>query len=164
MLFELKSVFQNDGARSQVDYQLDMSQIDIDGVFPFKSPVLVSAAAFNRTGLITLELSCSFDYERSCDRCCESFKRNMRYSFVHKLAQTLEDDGNDEYIETPDFTLELDDIVLSDILLSLPQKNLCKEDCRGLCPQCGKNLNEGPCGCDNRQIHPGLEVLKQFMK
>ena len=87
----------------------------------------------------------------------------MDMLFEHKLAQTLVDDGNDDYIETPDFKLELDDIVISDILLSLPQKNLCKGDCKGLCQICGKNLNEGDCSCDKREIDPRLEMLKQFM-
>lgn len=88
----------------------------------------------------------------------------MRQSFSHKLAQTLIDEGNDDYIETPDFTLELDDVVITDILLSLPQKFLCRQDCKGLCPQCGSNLNLGDCACEKRQIDPRLEKLKQLME
>ena len=85
-------------------------------------------------------------------------------NFAHKLAQTLVDEGNDDYIETPDFTIELDEVVISDILLSLPQKFLCSDDCRGLCPKCGKNLNLGDCGCDKREIDPRLAILKQLME
>lgn len=163
MLFELKSVFLTEGEEKQVKYKLDVAEIDIDGVFPFKTPVDVTATATNRASLVTLTLTCTFDYVRNCDRCGDEFMRKMEMSFTHKLAQTLVDDGNDDYIETPDFKLELDEIVISDILLSLPQKNLCKEDCKGLCQSCGKNLNEGECTCDKRQIDPRLEILKQFM-
>ncbi len=70
----------------------------------------------------------------------------------------------DDYIETPDFTLELDEVVISDIILHYPQKYLCKDDCRGLCPKCGKNLNEGDCGCDRTQVDSRLEILKQLME
>lgn len=163
MLFELKSVFQNEGEEKQVNYKLDIADIDIDGVFPFRTPIDVTATAKNRASLVSLTIRACFSYSRSCDRCSTDFTREMDMLFEHKLAQTLVDDGNDDYIETPDFKLELDDIVISDILLSLPQKNLCKDDCKGLCQICGKNLNEGNCSCDKREIDPRLEMLKQFM-
>ena len=163
MLFELKSVFQNEGEEKQVNYKLDIADIDIDGVFPFRTPIDVTATAKNRASLVSLSIRACFSYSRSCDRCSTDFTREMDLLFEHKLAQTLVDDGNDDYIETPDFKLELDDIVISDILLSLPQKNLCKDDCKGLCQICGKNLNEGDCSCDKREIDPRLEMLKQFM-
>ena len=164
MLFELKSVFLNEGESKELTYQLDISNIDIDGVFPFKSPVTVAANAFNRASLVTLTLDCSFDYQRSCDRCSDEVKRNIKQTFTHKLAQTLVDEGNDDYIETPDFTIELDEVVISDILLSLPQKYLCSDDCKGLCPKCGANLNQGDCGCDKREIDPRLAILKQLIE
>ena len=163
MLFELKSVFQNEGEEKQVNYKLDIADIDIDGVFPFRTPIDVTATAKNRASLVSLSIRACFSYSRSCDRCSTDFTREMDLLFEHKLAQTLVDDGNDDYIETPDFKLELDDIVVSDILLSLPQKNLCKDDCKGLCQICGKNLNDGDCSCDKREIDPRLEMLKQFM-
>lgn len=163
MLFELKSVFQNEGEEKKVNYKLDIADIDIDGVFPFRTPIDVTATAKNRASLVSLTIRACFSYSRSCDRCSTDFTREMDMLFEHKLAQTLVDDGNDDYIETPDFKLELDDIVTSDILLSLPQKNLCKDDCKGLCQICGKNLNEGDCSCDKREIDPRLEMLKQFM-
>lgn len=164
MLFELKSVFLNVGEEKELSYQLDISDIDIDGAFPFKSPVTVTATASNRASLVTLALNCRFDYQRSCDRCGEQCTVEQNMNFAHKLAQTLVDEGNDDYIETPDFTIELDEVVISDILLSLPQKFLCSDDCRGLCPKCGKNLNLGDCGCDKREIDPRLAILKQLME
>ncbi len=164
MLFELKSVFLNVGEEKELSYQLDISDIDIDGAFPFKSPVTVTATASNTASLVTLALNCRFDYQRSCDRCGEQCTVEQNMNFAHKLAQTLVDEGNDDYIETPDFTIELDEVVISDILLSLPQKFLCSEDCKGLCSKCGKNLNLGDCGCDKREIDPRLAILKQLME
>ena len=54
MLFELKSVFLNDGEEKELTYQLDISDIEIDGAYPFKAPVTVNAAASNRASLVTL--------------------------------------------------------------------------------------------------------------
>ena len=59
MVFELKSVFQNEGEEKQVEYKLDMTDIDIDGVFPFKTPIDVTAVAKNRASLVNLQLRLS---------------------------------------------------------------------------------------------------------
>jgi uncharacterized protein len=163
MLLDLKNVFLNDGEQLKINYQLDFTEIDIDGVFPFKTPIDVTATAENRASLVSININAVFDYTRNCDRCGEEFTKHMNMNFTHNLAQTLVDDGNDDYIETPDFKLELDEIIISDILLSLPQKNLCQSDCKGLCTICGHNLNTGECSCDKRQIDPRLEILKQLM-
>ncbi len=163
MLFELKSVFLNEDCEKQLTYELDIADIDVDGVFPFTSPVAVTATARNRASLVTLTLDCRYDYSRSCDRCTEQFVHREQKTFVHRLAQTLVDEGNDDYIETPDFTVELDEVVISDILLDLPQKNLCRSDCKGLCPKCGQNLNSGKCECEGKTVDPRLEILKQLM-
>ncbi|MCL6560327.1 MAG: DUF177 domain-containing protein, partial [Firmicutes bacterium] len=54
--------------------------------------------------------------------------------------------------------------VLKSIILALPMKAVCREECPGLCPGCGRNLNEGRCGCVNEDIDPRLSVLKDFFK
>ncbi len=163
MVFELKSVFQNDGETKRVSYQLDLTRTEIDGAFPFSAPVEVSALAVNRASLVTLELDCKYDYFRCCDRCGEPVTRRVESVFEHRLAQNLSNDENDDYIETPDLTVELDEIVTSDILLSLPGKFLCSENCKGLCPKCGANLNNGECDCDKQSVDPRLAALKQLL-
>ena len=50
----------------------------------------------------------------------------------------------------------------ADLILSLPSKVLCREDCRGLCPHCGKDQNEGLCGCKPQAADPRLEALGQW--
>lgn len=164
MLFELKSVFLNEGESKQLQYELDIRDIEIDGIFPFISPVKVTAEAHNRASLVTLELKCTYGVDRPCDRCGTDCGGVTVSIFSHKLVQTLVDETNDDYIEAPDFTLELDDIVISDILLAYPRKFLCREDCKGLCQHCGKNLNFEECDCEKTTVDPRLEILKQFME
>ncbi len=163
MLLQLKDVFLSEGTRQRFDYSLPMSDFEYNGDYPFKSPVEISAEASNRAGLVELKIKAVFDYTTRCDRCFEDLTKHMEQIFVHGLATSLIDDENDDYIETPDYTLELDEVVISDILLNLPSKMLCREDCRGLCPKCGKNLNNGDCGCDTQQVDSRLEILKQLI-
>lgn len=163
MLLELKSVFLNDGEKKEFHYELPISDIDLDGIFPFTSPADVTATAVNRAGMVTLTLRISYGYDRPCDRCGAMCGGVFSGVYEHRLVRELAGEDNDDYIETPDFTLEFDDIVISDVILSYPQKFLCRDDCRGLCPHCGKNLNEGECGCESKTVDPRLEILKQFM-
>ena len=62
-----------------------------------------------------------------------------------------------------DERLDLDGLVLEDLLMDMPGQYLCKEDCKGLCPSCGKNWNEGPCKCGEPQTDPRLEILRQLL-
>lgn len=162
MLLQLKEVFLSDGSRLSFDYSLPMQDIDINGDYPFKSPVCVTAEAVNRAGLVELSVKAVFDYTTRCDRCGDDIVRHFEQRFSHGLAAELVDDLNDDYIETPDYTLELDEVVISDILLNLPSKILCKEDCKGLCMNCGVNLNREKCNCQ-KPVDSRLEILKQLI-
>lgn len=163
MLLQLKDVFLNDGRRLSVDYSLPLSELELNGDYPFKSPVEVCAEAVNRAGLVELSVKTVFDYTTRCDRCFEEIVKHMHFTFKHRLAVELIDDENDDYIETPDYNLELDQLVESDIILNLPGKMLCKDDCRGLCPQCGQNLNSEQCRCSGIETDPRLEILNQLL-
>ena len=88
----------------------------------------------------------------------------MTYTFKHKLLQSIAEEYNDDYIETPDATVDLDELTTSDILLELPHKYLCKEDCQGLCQVCGKNLNTGECDCQTEEVDPRLEELSKLLE
>ncbi|MBI3177711.1 MAG: DUF177 domain-containing protein, partial [Chloroflexi bacterium] len=59
--------------------------------------------------------------------------------------------------------LDLAPVLREDLWLAMPQYPLCRPDCRGLCPNCGQNWNDGPCNCANEDINPRLEVLKKLL-
>lgn len=73
------------------------------------------------------------------------------------------DEAPEDYLVLPDGALDLDEVCEGDIFLELPSKFLCRPDCKGLCPVCGKDLNEGQCQCDTKRIDPRLEVLKKLL-
>lgn len=59
-------------------------------------------------------------------------------------------------------TIDLDPILREQILLALPMHVVCNDDCKGLCAQCGQNLNEAKCGCDPKPVDPRLAALKDI--
>ena len=163
MLLDLKDIFVSDGSSKDVSYTLSLSEVEIAGEHPFNSPVEIHARAENKAGMVTLEIDAVFTYQTSCDRCLVPIERRFDYHFSHKLIETLEEDFNDDYIEAPDLTVDIDELASSDILLELPTKFLCRGDCQGLCQKCGHNLNLGDCGCDKTEIDPRLEALKTLL-
>ncbi|MEG2372051.1 MAG: DUF177 domain-containing protein, partial [Hydrogenoanaerobacterium sp.] len=80
------------------------------------------------------------------------------------LVKQVNDDSNDDFIVVPSLKLDLDELALSDVILELPSKVLCKESCKGLCPICGVNLNEESCTCTQKRIDPRLEILSKFLE
>ena len=166
MLLDLKKVFLSEGECLTVSEDLDLSEMELNGCYPLKTPIKVKAALKNRAGVVSLAINAELDYSAPCDRCGEETITPFRYSFDHILVVSLasQDDDDCDYIEIPDYILDLDELVTADILLELPVKFLCREDCKGLCPQCGENLNYGECDCDILISDPRLEALKDLFQ
>ncbi|WP_411676644.1 YceD family protein [Caproicibacter sp.] len=164
MLLDLKKIFSQESESCSFDYSMDLSSTGLNGVFPFVSPVAVKGIVESRDGSARLKANVSFDFSIPCDRCTERIDRHYDFAFSHVLVRSLENNEDDDrFIEVRDEKLDLDKLMREDILLELPTKFLCSDDCRGLCPICGKNLNEGPCDCGGHPTDPRLEVLEKLL-
>lgn len=164
MLLDLKKIFSEESESCSFDYRMDLSSTGLNGAFPFVSPVTVKGTVKGRDGSADLKADVSFDFSIPCDRCAEPIDRHYEYTFFHVLVRSLENrEDDDRFIEIREEKLDLDGLMREDILLELPTKFLCREDCRGLCPVCGKNLNEGPCGCEKHPADPRLEALGKLI-
>ena len=158
MFIELDSLF-NQGINSiRLDYKFDFSAEEIDGVFPFTTPVSLCGEIINTSGIVTVSAKISFSLETVCDRCAEDIKLDFNIPMEHELVSTLNNEETDEYILVEDMKLDIEQLTLEDIFLALPVKFLCKDDCKGICYKCGANLNEGLCEC-KKDIDPRLEAL-----
>ncbi|HCC02150.1 MAG TPA: nucleic acid-binding protein [Ruminococcaceae bacterium] len=167
MLLNLKKKIQEEGTVLPIQYSFNLADLEFNAVHPFVSPIQVTGSIKMHSGFAQMKAETSFDFSIPCDRCTSQIHKRLTYRFSHILVEALsnEEDGNDgRYIVLQeDGSLDVDNLLREDILLALPTKFLCKEDCKGLCPICGKNLNEGPCDCKQHQIDPRLEVLKQLI-
>ena len=99
-----------------------------------------------------------------CARCARPvvYEKNVPIDFL-LVSGAAEDEESDDVIAVEGDDVELDGIAVPELLLDMEMAVLCREDCKGLCPKCGKDLNEGPCGCDLRQVDPRLEALKKLL-
>lgn len=90
----------------------------------------------------------------SCVRCLEPFELDLfgeveGYFLLNDPGKDLPDDMAEDEFEVigDDDTIDLEPLIIAALRLELPLVPLCSEDCKGICPKCGKNLNEGPCDC-----------------
>lgn len=160
MVLDLKEIFVNQGSRLEVSCPEDviLPYLPYDRV----SNVKVDAVVENSADIVTLRLDVSFKYDTSCDRCMDDLHLDYKNSFLHTVVTHLEADEGD-YIKASNYRLDIDEVVKDDVLLDMPSKVLCREDCKGICQKCGANLNNSQCNCKAHEVDPRLEVLKKFI-
>ena len=163
MLLQLQSLFAGEVKRLPIDTECDLSQLELSGSFPFRRPVKVQGEVVSSAGIVTLRADITTWFEGTCDRCAAPLSREDKLHVEHTLVTSVNNEENDDLVLIENFRLPLDDLVEMDVLLALPSKNLCRPDCRGLCLYCGKNLNEGLCGCRKEAVEPRLEILRQLI-
>ena len=134
---------------------------------------VLAEAHWLEPSLLSVRLSLTLRAEGACARCLRetslAISDDLLYLYLPSGLDLGEDTrlGSDEGfmpVEVDFFgrTLDIADQVRESILLLLPRKLLCREDCLGLCPVCGADLNEGKCGCSRSEGDPRLEVLRDF--
>ena len=99
-----------------------------------------------------------------CDRCLKECSESVTYVFSEDF---LRPDGQASGDGESDFegeALDIAPLVHDAVLTAQPMQNLCRPDCRGLCPRCGADLNERDCGCDRRRIDPRLAALETLLR
>ncbi len=158
----LESLFLESGKEKDLKFNFDMSDVCVNTAKPFVSDVAVELKLKSFESFVLFSAKVSYDFSYPCDRCAEVFDTHYECEFEHKVVNELNDEDK-EYILADNFNISPEDIIKEDILLSLPSKILCKSDCKGLCPQCGTNLNNSKCDCKSTYIDPRLEVLKQLL-
>jgi uncharacterized protein len=118
-------------------------------------------------------VKCALDaeVELTCNRCLSRFRHPLKIKFEEEYVPTV-DIHSGATLPPPDeagaFTIDerhnidLTEAIRQYALMAVPMKALCDEDCAGLCPKCGKNLNQGKCDCPAEDIDPRWAKLTEF--
>jgi uncharacterized protein len=138
--------------------------------FRVVSPVMLSFDVDRQeTGRYRLVGHLTAEIEQVCSRCLETFTQPVAADFDLRYVPRTENAGEGEReVEEDDLTtafyedeqIDLGQLILEQIHLALPMKPLCSGSCKGLCVQCGTNLNTGSCDCSPRWEDPRLAALK----
>ncbi len=163
MIIDLKHIFVNENSTLPIEYSLDLSDIEHSGNFPLKKPVEFKGTISNKAGLIRFEAEINYVYDAPCDRCGISTAKPVTVKLDKSLATSIEGEDSDTILLVPDMKLDVDEFLYTEVVVSLPLKHLCSENCKGICLKCGKNLNEGECGCVQKEIDPRLQALADLL-
>ena len=167
MLINLTDVFTSEGKVKKVSQTYDSDSVSYMGVtYPVKDKSDVSLTFTNiGTGRILLEGTMSLTVEMPCDRCLQSVEMPIGVSFAHEIAAPDSENVQSEEEEQcfiSGYELDVDALMNNEILINMPVKVLCREDCKGICPVCGQNLNEKECGCDTFVPDPRMAAIKDI--
>ena len=147
----------------ETDIELDyhfMSFKGVDYQVVYKTPVHLK---LTNMGAQKLHIMADFEIHLNipCDRCLEDVLNKFKVHVDRKLV--IDNQNLDDVSFIEGYNLDVDMLVYEEVFVRLPMKNLCREDCRGICSVCGANLNQGECGCDRRVPDPRMsDVLDIF--
>lgn len=155
----------------QFEISFAPDEIDIDGEAAFTSEIAFSGQVSRADERTFVRGAIKADAEIDCTRCLEPVTRGIDITFEDVFVDSIVGSNKEEAeiaVEQLDEALlvseeiDLAEVVREQILLDLPEQIFCKEDCRGLCPQCGGNRNLIDCSCARDQVDPRWAALKEL--
>ena len=168
MLVNLTDVFSSEQKVETKEIILELNSISMNGSqyeLLNKEPVKLRMRNTGK-GKAVVQAATSFTLQLACDRCLKPVEYSMELDVEQEVVSpdyTEEIDLDADQTTFMDgYQLNVDELIYSDIVLNWPMKILCREDCKGICKICGKDLNTGECGCDTFVPSPGLAGIKEI--
>lgn len=161
MIIDLRGVFSGKITDLPVTAEIDFSSLMLNGNCPISSLVSVNCRITNKADIIKLCGNAEFLYKAPCDRCATVTEKEYSVPIEHIIVNSVANADEEDFIVSENMELDLDDLIRTDIILGLPYLFLCSEECKGVCPGCGKNLNEEKCICE-KQIDERWAKLSEF--
>lgn len=155
----------------QFEISFAPDEINIDGEATITSAIAFNGQVFRNDVRTFVRGAIKADAEIDCTRCLEPVRRRLDITFEDVFVDAVAESDKEEVeiaVEQLDEALleseeiDLIEVVREQILLDVPEQIFCKEDCRGLCPQCGGNRNLIDCSCERDQVDPRWAALKNL--
>ena len=152
------------GEKREIEFSFEIPLDYDENGYKITDNAMIDGTVKDMGGYVLLTAKCSAEYKTACARCLEPISGVCEIMFTRPVATKLEaEDTEEEYILVGEgASVNIDEPVSEELLLSLPFRSLCKEDCKGLCPKCGCNKNVTECECVTKEIDPRWAALKNF--
>ncbi len=165
MVLDISKLLISDGSSLDISCDLPYDKLEFNGQnISFTSPMHIWGDIKNIDGLLYMVLNGTASYIYQCSRCLDSVETKLDFNIKEVFSKTELENENDDVIILSSNEIDLKEIAEQSFLCSMPIAGLCKEDCMGLCPVCGCNLNIEECSCEKDNIDPRLSALKDFLK
>ena len=162
MKLNVSEALHNPGQEYAFHGEQAIAPVDIGGeTVVFDTAVLQGAFFTDDDGGVTVDGKLTTVAHAQCANCLEPASTDIEAPF-HETFVRGGDPNDDEIFAYEGYQVEFDKLAMSYAVMALPIRFLCKEDCKGLCPRCGMNLNHGSCNC-KPDTDPRLAVLEQLL-
>ena len=170
MIINISEILSTPKKSESYSIPLEMDAFEMNSVrYPFLSrePVsLTIANTGNREIALTGHIGAVLLIP--CDRCLEDVPTEFSIDIDKTIDFKKSDEDRindlDETCYIDHSSLDVDLLASNEILIHFPMKTLCREDCKGICPVCGQNLNLGECGCDRESLDPRMAAIRDIFK
>ena len=161
MVCDISTIMNTEGASALISGTLEKAMLAYDVEMVNAD---VSGSITCTGGVLALSAKVDAVVRTACARCLQEITLPITFDFSETLVLSGQKTSadRDSVIFFEGSEIDIGEIVINNLLLNISSKYLCKDDCRGLCPKCGKNLNEGDCDCDFFEIDERWEKLKNF--
>lgn len=165
MLLELSHIAGYPGASRSFSESVDLHDLRYGNSYPVPEPVRISGVVRNTAGVLLMSGTVGTTLHGVCDRCAADFVREVAFPLRAVLTPDAGDDAEEDeewVFPLKDGCADLEEIARTVFVLSLGSRLLCRPDCKGVCFRCGKNLNDGPCGC-RKEPDSRFAALQQLL-
>ncbi len=162
MILEIKDLSKRKNFTKHIDEVFNSESFLYNGEeISFLSPIKAKGKVSIREDLIELDLNISTTLELTCTRCLDRYPSDIDINIFEEYSQDTEQDNIDVIQITEDY-IDLEKVIKDNIILTLPIKKLCRDNCKGLCQNCGTNLNHSECHCSKEDVDIRMAKLKDL--
>lgn len=168
MLINLSKILSKEKETDKREVPVEMTEfVSKMGSFPIVSKTAVLLSITNKGNKVLLvegkgEISASIP----CGRCLKDVVCQIPLNFEREIDMKLTEEERIEKLDENNYisggNLDMEQLVYNEILINWPLRVLCRDDCRGICSHCGKNLNEGPCECETDDLDPRMAAISDI--
>ena len=162
MQLDISKILALDGERLDFEGETEFLPVTFLGsVFTFPGKAALKGNVVNDGGIFLLHMTVTGTAETACARCGAPARESFEFDLDEKLIKSGEA-ADDDAAVIEGSVINLDEFAVNGFLMNAPSRFLCSEECKGLCPVCGKNLNEGECSCETEGTDPRFDILNDL--
>lgn len=164
MKINIASVLRNEGATKEFSGNVELGTLDYMGsTLSFKEPLTVNGKVYSIGGALEISADITGEYSSVCSRCGKPVSAKLSAQLFESIDSDFTE-IDEECITVSGNVIDISGSLDACIFEQLPMQPLCMEECKGLCPVCGTDLNENECNCDDTVYDPRFAIFRNLSK
>lgn len=144
-----------------LEFTLEKEKVEVSGeTIKFIEPIAFTGNLKFIEDVVTISGNIKTTLELQCSRCLQNFSYKVDIDFDEKFSNNYKEDEDITLVEGD--IIDISEVIVNNVISTLPIKRLCTDACKGLCQSCGAELNKGTCNCENENIDLRFDKLRDL--